>query len=586
MDYETHEGLQGSDEWAAGRDTRYNASDLAAAAGDSPYKTRDKLIRQLATGEVDEITPEQQRRFDDGHRFEKLARPLAEKLLGQELYPSVLSVAVAGLKRPLGTSLDGKVMADTENWEHKSLNAELAASLDMGIIPSTYHWQMEQGQMINGATKTLFTASKWKKAGGEVVKAEIDEEPGEIYGRAEDEDGTLVWYVLVDIKHVWYESNPVLRAKIIPTWKQAEEDAANYRPVEVIPAAVGAAVKNLPAVMVKVSGTVSIVDNFDLFEIALRDFIDNRLVREPKTDQDFADLGEQIASLKKAEAALDAAEAQMIAQVASVDAMKRTKDMLHNMTRDNRLVAEKLLKDEKVRRKTEIVTNAQNALLEYVDALHRRIGVNCIQINKGVFVEAIKGLSSIDSMNSEVSAALANAKIEASAVADRVDANRKTMEGLGDATLFPDFAHVCTKALDDFAALVAMRVSQRKEAEEKRIAAEREKIRKEEQERADREAAAKVEADRKAAEATNTPPAVSDPAPVTTPAPVQQPVEQTRTPMGAVIRAVSPEAVVVALAPSRIQAIAARMSTYTSDEIKIVEHCCERIEAMRQDDAA
>lgn len=103
----------------------------------------------------------------------------------------------------------------------------------------------------------------------------------------------------------------------------------------------------LPAVMVQVTGAISITDNFKLFEVALRDFVGNRLIRTPQTDQEFADLGEQIKSLKKAEAALDAAEASMLSQVASVDAMKRTKELLHKLARDNRLIAEKLLTEEK-----------------------------------------------------------------------------------------------------------------------------------------------------------------------------------------------------------------------------------------------
>jgi hypothetical protein len=80
------------------------------------------------------------------------------------------------------------------------------------------------------------------------------------------------------------------------------------------------------------------------FETALRDFLEHRLIREPKTDQDFADLDVQIKAMKGAEAALDSAEAQMLAQIQTVDAAKRTKDMLAKLVRDNRLMAEKLLR--------------------------------------------------------------------------------------------------------------------------------------------------------------------------------------------------------------------------------------------------
>jgi len=53
--------------------------------GISPYKTRDELLREKATGLTPEIDEATQRRFDEGHRFEALARPLAEEKLEAEL---------------------------------------------------------------------------------------------------------------------------------------------------------------------------------------------------------------------------------------------------------------------------------------------------------------------------------------------------------------------------------------------------------------------------------------------------------------------------------------------------------------------
>lgn len=66
-------------------------------------------------------------------------------------------------------------------------------------------------------------------------------------------------------------------------------------------------------------------------------------------------------------------------------------------------------------------------------------------------------------MRDKVSVALANAKIEANAIADRIDANRKMVE---DMSLFPDFASVCTKAPEDFSALLSMRIAQRVAAQQ------------------------------------------------------------------------------------------------------------------------
>ena len=149
-----------------------------------------------------------------------------------------------------------------------------------------------------------------------------------------------------------------------------------------------------------------------------------------------------------------------------------------------------MVKAEKENRKNEIVSAASKAMYDHTVALQERVGVQ-FKPEVTSFADAIKGLKSLDSMRDKVSVALANAKIEANAVADRIDANRKAM---GEhAALFPDFIQVCTKAPDDFAAIVAMRVAAKKEADEKLLAEQREKIRAEEEARALASAATQAE---------------------------------------------------------------------------------------------
>ena len=77
---------------------------------------------------------------------------------------------------------------------------------------------------------------------------------------------------------------------------------------------------------VPISGSIAVKDNFRTFETALRDFLESCLIPERETDQDFADLDLQIKTLKKAEEALNSAEAMMLAQIQSVDEVKRKKD--------------------------------------------------------------------------------------------------------------------------------------------------------------------------------------------------------------------------------------------------------------------
>lgn len=79
---------QGSSEWVAHRARSLNASELSAAMGLSSYITRAELIKQKATGIVPDVDAATQYRFNKGHEFEDIARPWAEEIIGEELFPS------------------------------------------------------------------------------------------------------------------------------------------------------------------------------------------------------------------------------------------------------------------------------------------------------------------------------------------------------------------------------------------------------------------------------------------------------------------------------------------------------------------
>ena len=116
-----HQLTQGSQEWLAYRATHFNASDAPAMMGCSPYKTRAELLREMHTGVAADVDAGTQKRFDNGHRAEALARPLAEEFIGAELYP------VVGSLGRLSASFDGLTLEEREGFEHKALNAELKA---------------------------------------------------------------------------------------------------------------------------------------------------------------------------------------------------------------------------------------------------------------------------------------------------------------------------------------------------------------------------------------------------------------------------------------------------------------------------
>lgn len=151
---ELHSLSQGSKEWHTHRLTHFNASDAPAMMGCSSYKTRSQLLHEMHTGMVPEVDAATQRRFDDGHRFEALARPLAEEIIGDDLYPVVGSLSIPGLNRKVSASFDGLTLDRKIDSEHKSLNSELREAIKDDacgyLLPLQYRVQMEQQLLVSG----------------------------------------------------------------------------------------------------------------------------------------------------------------------------------------------------------------------------------------------------------------------------------------------------------------------------------------------------------------------------------------------------------------------------------------------------
>ena len=434
---------QGSAEWHQARAKCFNASEAPAMQGVSPYKTRSALLDEKATGIVPEADAATQARFDMGHMVEALARPLVEAMIDEELYPIV---ATDDSGKYLASS-DGATMLCNIGFEHKLWNADIAAQVVEGNVPESHRAQLDHQFLVFGFDKIIFVCS----------------------------DGTAEKMV-----HCWYYPQPERIAALKAGWEQFAADLANYQHTETKPAAVAEVIDDLPALTVQLVGqvTASNLADFKTAVTARIQAINTTLV----TDNDFATADKMVKFLDDGEKRLDLVKSQALAQTASIDKLFRTIDSLKAEMKAKRLTLSKLVTAEKENRKGEIVIAASREFGAHCAALGGRVG---IPVSVAVsFADAVKGLKSLDSMRDKVSVALANAKIEANAIADRIEANRKTVE---DMSLFPDFGQVCTKAPDDFAALLAMRTNARKEAEEKRLAAEREKIRAEEQAKAQAE---------------------------------------------------------------------------------------------------
>lgn len=554
--------LQGSPEWVAVRAKHFTASEAPAMLGLSKYVTRAELLRQKATGFVEEVGASKQRLFDAGHAAEAAARPIAERLIGEDLFPVTGSAEIDGL--PLLASFDGLTMCEDVCWENKLWNDDFAQQARDSIVPDTHWPQLEQQLLLSGAGKVLFTIS----------------------------DGTEEKTV-----STWYASQPARRAQLIAGWKQFAEDLANYRHVEVIPAAVAAPTIDLPAVSVQVSGQIALISNLDLFGKELNKFIAS-IDREPKDDQAFANAESAIKTLQKAQDALEAAESGALAQTASIDEMRRTVALYVEQARTTRLMLEKLVKSAKESRKLEILNGGKEKLAALIADLNKQLGKPYMPAIAADFAGKMRSLKTIASLQNAVDTEFARAKIEADQAFERIDANLKSLRELAadHSFLFADTHQLVAKANDDLIAVIKSRIAEHKEAEQKRIDAEREKIRTEEVARLEREQresaelAAKVKreeemyaqaqariADQQAAEAKARDQAESaKPVPAVTPA-LTAPVGNVHPMIGDIMpnQSAGGEA-------SRLQAeIREQVSVMCVEDLRLVLHYIGRVQAQR-----
>lgn len=487
-------------EWLAHRSTCFNASDAPAMLG-CGLKTRSELLREVHTSLAREVSSYvQERIFDPGHRFEELARPLAEEIIGEDLGRVVGSLDV-GLSKPLGASFDGITFMDDVTLEHKRLNAELRSVFDLidqgarvaDVLPKMYRVQMEQQFMVaEEAKRGLFMASEWRG----------------------DE--------LVEERHCWYESDPALRAEILAGWKQFDADLATYVPPEpAAPAPVAKPVAHLPVVFdLRVEGKL-VACNLEQYKPAALAYIDG-INTDLVKDQDFADATADAKFCRESAAKLKLAVQQAMGRMGDVNAAINAALEIAAAFDAKGLALEKKVKTETDARREAIVLGGAAALQAHTKALNQRIGQHLLPLVKADFAGAIKGKRNLDSMQNAVDTELARAKIAANEVADRIQINLAKLNERADlAFLFPDVAQIVLKAADDLQALVTSRITAHEAKEAARLEAERARIRAEEEAKAQREAAQKVAAEQAAARAISqaaAPAVTSVAAPVVTPA--------------------------------------------------------------------
>lgn len=474
--------IQGSPEWLAHRRNTHNASDAPAMMGASPYVSRSELVRRRATGIEPEIDPITQARFDRGHEVEPELRALAEKIIGEDLYP-VTGVSDDGY---LGASFDGVTLAEDIIFEAKQPNAEKAACIARGEIPSVDYWQIvQQFAVCTTATQCLY-----------------------LCGDGTEENTAQLW-----IERARVEADI---PKLIAGWKQFDADVAAYQPEpDAAPVAAGRAPDQLPSLHIEVTGMVT-ASNLVEFKASAMQVLGS-INRDLQTDEDFANAEQTVKWCKGVEERLDAAKSHALSQTASIDELFRTIDSVSAEARKIRLELDKLVTREKENRKAEIVRAAVSSVNAHVAQINATLGEHALPAPstlQAVIGAAIKGKRTLSSIKDAADSAAAQAKIDASQCAERVRGCMAVLAEFQDhAALFADRVQLCaTKQPDDLRNLAMARVADAKQREAERLERERERIRQEEAERIERERAAQ------AAKAATPPPEAASKAPDAAPA--------------------------------------------------------------------
>src|SRR3990167_3205621 len=453
MEHIQHELVQGSPEWHQFRLDHYGASESTPMLGLSKNITRSELLRAKHTGIAKDFSDwEQTYLLDHGHAVEAMARPMAEEILGEELYPSVYSYG------KLSASTDGITIDGKTAFEHKQPNAALVAAVSRGELPEEHQPQCQQTMLVTGAERVLFMVS----------------------------DGTPE-----NCCHIFVKRDPIWFERIQAGWAQFAIDLQNYQYVEVKPTANGAPIKELPALIVQVEGRV-VSSNLVAFKAAATLFI-GQINTDLQTDQDFADAEKTVKFCKEGEERLDLVKAQALAQTSTIDELFRTVDQVSAELRSKRLELDRLVKARKDSIRVEIQQAVSHAFLEHIHNLNKRLGKAYMPAVSTDFGGVMKGKKTITSLRDATDTELARAKIEANSIADKIQINLTSLRELAKdhAFLFSDAAQLVLKANEDLLLTFKVRIDDHKAAEQKRLDEERERIRAEEQRKATAEAEAK-----------------------------------------------------------------------------------------------
>lgn len=417
--------VQGSAEWHKVRSAHFTASEATAMLGLSKYKSRNQLLKEKATGEAPEVTPQQERIFAAGHEYEAMARPIAEKIVNDELFPATGTREVDDL--PLLASFDGITMLEDQVWEHKTLNKLLSSAIPNNEMPDEYWPQLEHQLLVSGAERTLFMASQGT------------------------EETAL---------HCWYESVPERREKVIAGWKLFANDLSNYVEKAEVEKVEAQPIRELPAIAYKMNG-LTLTSNLSEYKAAAESLVEQSKKRL-ESDQDFANAESMVKVFKNAETKLEAMSSAVLGEVQDIDAFVKDLNFIKEQLRQARLATDKQVKSRKEEIKSEAIIEGSASLASHINELNAELAPFKLPPSTLDLKSEIKGKRTLESISNAIDTAVANEKINLSSTAQHMRMNINTLNELAPnyQFLFNDIQQHLLADKEQFTHLVNGRIAQ------------------------------------------------------------------------------------------------------------------------------
>lgn len=425
--------VQGSDQWKEARKNYLTASEASIMMGCSKNVSRNELLKMKKTSTAQEFSDWFQKNIlDKGHEVEKMARHIAEKIIGEELYP----VTVVTDDNKMLASLDGSTMLGNIIWECKQWNEEKSAQVQTGKMPDEDLWQVIHQLKVSEAEKCLYMVTDGEK--------EV---------------------------HVWIEATEDNFKTLQCGWDQFYRDLESYELQPAKEQAKADIIENLPSLFIDIEGSVK-SSNLQTFRDAAISRIES-INTDLKSDQDFADAEAMVKFLADKESEVELVKKQALAKTASIDELFSAIDHLKELMRSKRLKLNGLVTERKKYIKMEIALQAKQSIESHISDLNELLGGESRLPNIPFDMNlAMKNKRTISSLQSSADNEAARAKIEATKIFEQIKENLDLIRSAKNQTLFSDKASLSHREKDFVISEMELR--------QRRFEEEQEKLKKEE----------------------------------------------------------------------------------------------------------